>query len=337
MSKNFVTTAREAQQAWKQESTILPDAARGDGRYGKREYPFCLPRELALHNVLPEAQIAVLRFADAGISWHKGVRGGPTNHLCSSQIQCVNSLAPFVDAPEALKALFGDALGIDHVVPFGDPLAPDDHVVFEWCGTSNLLDEWHGDQPTRGANVTSSDAAMRYKANDGKTELALIEWKYVESYLGSKGLHGDERSMATRDKRYRHHFDNTNGPLLRLVDYHDLYVEPVYQLMRLSLLAWLLEGEHEADRVRVVVCAPAANGAYWASLNRASHKLVNDTEVTNVGQLWSLMQRIPERFVVVDTARFVAGSAPTSDEFKLRYGHLSDPLGPDAIHPFHSV
>jgi hypothetical protein len=185
--------------------------------------------------------------------------------------------------------------------------------------------------------VTSADAAIRYVALDGKTEVALIEWKYVEQYLRDENLKGDAKSKATRDKRYRHLFDAPDGPLRTdLVPYDDLYVEPVYQLLRLQLLAREFERAGVADRVRVVLCAPAGNSDYWRSLNRASHRTVGGQDIRDVGTLWLTMQRKPGRFALFDTGRLVAADSPLSSEFKSRYGHLADPPPPGSPCPFDS-
>jgi hypothetical protein len=127
------------------------------------------PGEFRWLNLLPEArEVARTRFAAAGVRWH-GDEDGPNPHCCSSQIQCLNALAPFVDDPGALKAIFSDVLPIDEVLPFGasTPSAFDasDHVVFEWQGADDLLGEW-GRTVVRGAHATSADAAIRYRTPD---------------------------------------------------------------------------------------------------------------------------------------------------------------------------
>ena len=43
----------------------------------------------------------------------------------------------------------------------------------------------------------------------------------------------------------------------------------------------------------------------------------------HLGVLWQRMQRRPDRFVIFDTAALVAPDAPTSVEFKARYGHMA--------------
>jgi hypothetical protein len=319
----FAAEARGAQSAWKTSTSILPGEAKAPGQFRGKTYPFCLPRDYAVLNLLPGAQGALATFAKAQIPWHLGVGDGPTNHLCSSQVQCVNALAPFVDRPDALRALFGGVLDIASVVPFGDPTAPDDHVAFEWIGENDPLGEWKDSVGSRGANCTSADAAIRYVAADGAEEIALIEWKYTEQYLGKGELSTKTTSQATRDQRYRHLYENSDGPILHgIVPYEDFFVEPVYQLFRLSLLAAQLEAAGAAARVRVVYCAPARNVGLWKSLNRASHRAACGVDAT-LADLWRKLQRRPDRFHVLDTTTFVTAGAPTSDEFKARYGHIA--------------
>jgi hypothetical protein len=317
----FASEARQTQADWKRTTRALPDEARAPGFSRGQHRDFCVPRAYARLNLLPDARHVLETFSRAGIDWHDGEGVGPSNHLCSSQVQCVNALAPFTGRPEALAGLLGAALGIAEVVPFGDPVAPADHVAFEWIGDDNPLGEWADGIGTRGAKCTSVDAAIRYRAVDGATEVALLEWKYTEQYVNKGELRTSPTSQATRDARYRHLYEDPDGPLLQgVVPYEDFFVEPVYQLFRQSLLAWRLETAGAADRVRVVYCAPARNRELWRSLNRESHRRACNGDL---GDLWGRLQRRPDRFVVFDTARFVADDAPTSAEIKARYGHIA--------------
>jgi len=186
-AQTFRDSARAAGVAWKATSDDLVPEARASGPYGssKALYPFVLPHAHRWYNLLPSArEVARTRFAAAQIRWH-GDEDGPNPHTCSSQIQCLNALAPFVEAPESLARLFGSVLPIDEVLPFGatSPSNFDatDHVVFEWQGSHDYLSEW-GSGPIRGAHATSADAAIRYRATSGHIEMALVEWKYTESY-----------------------------------------------------------------------------------------------------------------------------------------------------------
>ena len=320
----FVQEAKAAQIAWKQNTPTLPEEARHKGTYREREYDFCLPREFGRFNLLPDARHATSYFEAAAIPWHDSVDGGPSNHLRDSQVQCVNALAPLADDADGLVAAFGATLDMAKPVRMHDPAAPDAFLAFEWIGEGNPLGELRDGVGTRGAKNTSVDAAFRYEDSDGREVLTLVEWKYTEQYLEETGLKTSKTSKATRDARYRHLFEDPDGPLDHdLIPYDDFYVEPVYQLFRLSLLAWRLETARAADAVRVLYCAPARNTELWASLNRASHREACGGGPEHLGDLWQKMQRRPDRFQLFDTAQLVAEQAPTCAEFKSRYGHIA--------------
>ncbi|MBA3424661.1 MAG: hypothetical protein H0U04_08985 [Rubrobacter sp.] len=193
---------------WKASTSALPDEARAPGQFAARpanpQAEVCLPASLAEYNLLPDArELALSRFAHGNIRWHGGSGGGSGNHLLSSQIQCVNALAPQVRDPEALRAMFGAFLDIAEVLPFDAPETPEgDYAVFEWTGLRDYLNERGGKAGSRGALQTSADAAVRYANSKGEVEIALIEWKYVEQYRGTK-LGGGDRSMKVRLERYR--------------------------------------------------------------------------------------------------------------------------------------
>lgn len=318
----FVDEAKAAQIAWKQRSSTLDEEARLPGEYRHKEYDFCLPREFARFNLLPDARPITSYFEAAEIPWHDSVDGGPSNHLRDSQVQCVNALAPLANDSDLVIAVFGESSQMVKPLPMGDPAAPDAYVAFEWIGEGDPLGEHPNGKGTRGANNTSADAAFRYERSDGSEVLTLIEWKYTEQYLGETGLKTSSTAKETRDGRYRHLFDDPDGPLdHELIPYDDFYVEPVYQLLRLSLLASQLEKNGAADIVRLLYCAPARNAELWRSLNRPSHREASPDG--NLGTLWQKMQRRPDRFQLFDTAQLVAPDAPTSTEFKARYGHIA--------------
>src|SRR4051812_29384070 len=102
MTNGFVTQQRENASRWKSTTLALTDAARASAPYaGRGCHDFCLPEEHASANLLPAIRDTVLSlFADLDIRWHRGVGTGPTNHLLSSQVQCVNAMAAMVADPE---------------------------------------------------------------------------------------------------------------------------------------------------------------------------------------------------------------------------------------------
>jgi hypothetical protein len=319
--------------AWKLRTPTLEALDRAAAPYSKspagKAYDVCLPLDFAEYNLLPDARRAALdRFASLGIRWHDGVGAGPSNHLRSSQVQCVNALMPFVTEPASLKALLRGVLPIEQVVQFDDPGAPEDHVVFEWIGLTDYLNEGNGKRRSRGANTTSSDAAIKYRTPDGETEIALIEWKYTESYPSPHPKPNDP-SNATRRARY----ESLWGSVVRtdLLELDDLFVEPFYQLLRQQMLAHEMERNAElgAQRVRLVYAAPARNRALWSSL--PTQKLrdlqlpTTGKATSDVRELWDALPLEDDRFAWLDTASFVAAGAPTSVEFKDRYAHIAAP------------
>src|SRR3954468_3576270 len=99
MEDSFVARARRHASAWKSRTPTLPEAARGPAPYWSRGephgmYPFCLPVGYANLNLLPDARPALTEFSAKRIAWHAQTALGPTNHLLSSQVQCVNALEP---------------------------------------------------------------------------------------------------------------------------------------------------------------------------------------------------------------------------------------------------
>src|SRR4051812_42820320 len=90
--------------AWKKHTGTLPNEARTPAAYVSKDgtadgpaHDFCLPAQFAELNLLPEVRLDALHlFGRLGIPWHAGVGGGPSNHLLSSQVQCVNALGQMV-------------------------------------------------------------------------------------------------------------------------------------------------------------------------------------------------------------------------------------------------
>ena len=231
-AQTFAERARQRACDWKQHSPTLPDEARVSAPYIRDGnpvgcYPYCLPPRLSAYNLLPEVRAAALeRFAADHIAWQAAIDHGPTNHLLSSQVQCVNALMPMATGPRLVVAAFGE------VLPIGEPLPIEDgrYLTFEYIGAADHLAEAKpGMARERGRFCTSTDAAIRYRRPGGGIEVALIEWKYTESY--------HDRPLATsrsdRLDRYRPLFEAPDGPLRTdVIPYADLFVEPFYQLMR---------------------------------------------------------------------------------------------------------
>ena len=153
----FLEKEKLNQIAFKETSDYFTEAARPEGLYRGKPRPFCLPVDCAGENLFSEIRAASIEyFKRKKIVWHDGQATMPSNHLCSSQVQCVNFLYPFADKPEALctllRPIFPDIKSIEPMEEEGQ------HVSFEWIGLRNYLGEKipRSGRRTRGANFTSS-------------------------------------------------------------------------------------------------------------------------------------------------------------------------------------
>lgn len=322
-------SARERQRAirWKMSSPLVPLEARvpapyvdKDGRSGGAKYDFCLPSEHASISLLPEVRESALTlFEELGIPWHASVAGGPSNHLLSSQVQCVNALGQMVSDPARIVRAFGELLGTVEVMQ----VEPGRFLTFEYIGERDYFGESPGAPRTRGARCTSVDAAFLHRTAGGVVELVLIEWKYTESYRPRKA---EPENDQVRRSRYGSALMADDGPVRSdLLPIDELLDEPLYQLMRQQLLAHELEKDRTlgAERVRVVHVLPAGNTAYQQSIHRTSQRALGVT----VGEVWHQLLRRPDRFVSVDSALFLDPSI-TSKEYVARYGDSDRQAGP---------
>ena len=306
--------------AWKHATAALPDAARvpapyvgKDGIASGQPLDICLPSEFAALNLLPEVrESAPGLFAELAITWHAGVDDGPSNHLQSSQVQCVNALGQMVHDPQRVALAFGPVLGVAEVLE----IEPGRFLTFEFIGDDDLLHEAVNGKRTRGSHCTSVDAAFLHRTAEGVVELVLVEWKYTESYPATTP---EKRKLTTRWARYGTLLDADDGPIdTTLLDFADLTVEPIYQLIRQQLLAHELERTSTlgADVVRVLHVRPASNVAYQYSLRRmAPYAGLGDT----VDEVWSKLLRRADRFTILDSVHFLNADI-TSDEYVSRYG-----------------
>lgn len=215
-----------------------------------------LPEHFALNLSPSIREEAPAYFAGHGITWHQHC-----NHGLSSQVCCLNFLMPLARAPGLLSRLVGRALGIEppEMLPI-DEAGPEPHFVgFEWIGRRDHLNEAApGARRTRGANVTSADAILRFRA-EGRVETLLVEWKYTEHY----GQPIPPAGNPTRRARYADIAFAPEGPIRADLGLtlDDFFWEPFYQLLRQQTLALRMERarEDDAERVRVLHVAPAGN------------------------------------------------------------------------------
>lgn len=313
----FAQRHREQAKSWKSHTQVLPKEARADAPYVRKDgtapgadLSFCLPTPYAEHNLLPDIRTQALAlFRELEIPWHAGVNDGPSNHLLSSQVQCVNALTAMVNDPNRIRLAFGDLLPIAEVVE----VEPRRFLTFEFIGNTDYFNEAPHNQRTRGAHCTSVDAAFAYRTPDGGHELALVEWKFTESY-GRRRLEPDRDRR--RAARYGAALLDPAGPVRsHVLPFLDLLQEPFYQLMRQQLLAYELEKDPHTpyDTVRIVHVSPAENAEFRGSVHSRARKL-GDT----VDAVWAKLLRHPDRFVSVDSSKFLDPTV-TSKEYSSRY------------------
>lgn len=296
---NFLTVEKKRQLAWKLSTKTLPREAKVPGLYYSRLFPFCLPLEYAAFNLYQGIRDEALAlFEREHILWHTSALPGlPSNHLCSSQVFCVNSLAPFLHQPEALAELlqpfFPDIVRML-------PIEKDRFVTFEWIDPDNLLGEIPklGADRHRGAGNTSIDAAALYESSEGYKTLVLFEFKYSESYPSVyQRFRGDGSDRA---ETYRELF---YGPLTPInLDVapriEDFLWQPFEQLMRQQLLAAQFRevGDPNIEQVKLVHVAVAANKALRRVTSPRFRELGHDAYA-----VWKSLLVDPDDFILVNT------------------------------------
>ena len=295
----FLESEKPKQAQFKTDSQYFSDLARSEGVYRKKLRPFCIPRKFAEQNLVPEIRDSALsHFAEHSIKWHDGQNAKPSNHLCDSQVCCVNFLFPFADKPDSLAVLLQPYFPtIQKILP----IESGKYVTFEWIGDRDYLGEKahsSNKKRSRGANCTSADAMVRFERLDGKIQIVLIEWKYTESYGGTflkKSTSGRDRT-----KIYKPLFDNLDCPINEdiLPSFDSLFYEPFYQFIRQQLLANEMEKAHEsgADLVSVLHIAPTHNNDF---------RRVTSPQLVTLGDsataVWKKLVRTKERFLSIST------------------------------------
>jgi hypothetical protein len=302
----FLESEKQQQEKFKASSPYFSDAARAHGIYKRKARPFCLPLEYAEENLFPGIrQSAPAYFASPqspfgdrqSIKWHDGQNGKPSNHLCSSQVCCMNFLFPFADQPRALAEVLRPLFpAIREMLPIENG----QYIACEWIGQKNYLGEktLRNGSRTRGANYTSADAAVMFEQTDGKRQIVLIEWKYTESYGGTSLKIA--KSGTDRTAIYKPLFKRDDCPINKdlLPDFDSLFYEPFYQFMRQQFLAHEMERAQElgANTVSVLHIAPARNTDF---------RKVTSPKLQTLGEtatgVWKKLVRPRDRFISVST------------------------------------
>ena len=257
---------------------IFRDA--GYGIFKGKRYPFVLQNPLL--NLWDGIREDVFRyFEENQITWWGGERSGVTGHLLSSQVACLNHLYPIrqrVDMATAILRAIRDDITSAVMMDTG-------FVEFEVVGRENYLGER---SHSRGINATSIDAVMVGKKDNGTNILVMIEWKYTEEY-DSKDLY-----IPARANIYDPLLLSNDSPI-RIQKPRDLYYEPFYQLMRQTLLGWLMveNREYECNEFIHIHVIPRENIKLRETVT--SPGLVGESMTA----AWRKVLKQPQRYIVM--------------------------------------
>ena len=216
------------------EQGVIFDGVKGGGRFMGKPRPFVLKK--VEKNLYAPIQAKVLKyFKENRIDWWRGKR--PSGHTLSSQIACLNHLAPIMNNATAVLAIInGIRDEFTEVLPINCDKNPA-YIAFEVVSRKDHLNEKYS---SRGSNCTSVDALIVAKHKSGRIYLIPIEWKYTESYpTFDKSIEGEMKSKGLeRQRRYNQLIDDSTQ-LVSLEKYEGsiYYQEPFYQLMRQTLWA----------------------------------------------------------------------------------------------------
>ncbi len=282
-------------------------------------YYFGLPRRFVLSNPCLNLwggirEDAIEYFGSHGIVWHQGVNGEPSGHLLSSQVACVNHLYYLrqrKDLADAVVRELGFTMTAAATLDTG-------RVEFEVIGKGPYLNErsW-----TRGATSTSVDAAMLGVGKSGERTLILLEWKYTESY-GRCSLYTPARARA-----YDSLIMDPRSPI-RVQSPEYLYYEPLYQLMRQTLLGWQMveHGDYAATDFIHVHVVPKDNDKLNNSV--PSPGLAGD----DMSEAWRSVLVEPERYVAVSPGELLAPLSSARD-CRAFLHYLRARYGPGNVRP----
>jgi hypothetical protein len=222
--------------------------------------------------------------------------GLPTGHLNSSQVACINHLEP---ARLERKLARSIAHNLDETLVDVQPVEDGGFLAYEWIGKESYLGE--PGARVRGANITSLDALMCGERADGTRVLIAIEWKYLESY--GPGSVATSRRGTNRVSTYEPLLDDPACPIKR-AEHKRLFVEPYYQLMRQTLLAWQMV-EHKEQGTTAwlhVHVVPELNAALRGGGGGAA-ALIGES----MAEKWRSTLKQPNRYLLLTPTELLAG------------------------------
>lgn len=306
---------------------------KGGGLFNKVSQDYFLKKRIEnLFDVIPgSAKAATDYFQNNKIKWWRGEGNEPTNHTLSSQVACVNHLFWLMENEDAATEVLK---GIDPeftAIPFYNEKNPNDkrYVVFEYDGfdlTPNIGKNIIGEnRRSRGATSTSIDAAILAQKGDKKI-LVCIEWKYIENY--------GEKAIEKTSNRYIHQKDNYKGLLMRNdspikldllrensecsfdKEYIKFSVEPFYQLMRQTLLAWQLLEKIPSIADDYIHIHIIPNGNIELLNGKTSTQI---SRGVNICDGWKNYLKDPNKYMHIDPQKFIGTSAHKYNEKLFQY------------------
>jgi len=226
-------------------------------------------------------------FTRNSIPWWRSEADGPTGHMLSSQVACVNHIFLLRQRPDLAKAVLH---AIDPEVVEAETV-DDGFVEFEFIGASQYLAERSF---MRGANCTSIDAFMIGRTEHGGRRAFLIEWKYTESYSR------EDKYVPERARVYDDLIKSDDSPFNKF-EPRAFYFEPFYQLMRQTLLGSQISKhqDHGCTSYRHVHVVPEQNLEFHRNVTAPLLKR------GSVSDAWSAVLKCPEFYIGLTPDKFM--------------------------------
>ncbi len=241
----------------------------------------------------------------------------PTDHMLSSQIQCLNFLYSFRNDKKAvlqLAKLFEPQ--IDDIYPTIID-KEEGFLAFEFTYNNDKLINEKSKGSKRGKYCTSIDVFLIAKLNNKKL-LVPIEWKYTENYLFFENKALEKNKGQTRQASYNQLISESKQLKTPTILAKSIYYfEPYYELMRQTLLVEQMVNKGVADDFLHIFVAPIAN----TDLLQNSYLC----ELQDLFETWKNQLEKPEKFKHIDTSQILGliAQLPNYSELynylKLRY------------------
>lgn len=283
----------ERQKAVAMRHAFFGDPGNGQFLGKKREFVLARPELNLWEGIRNDAKEY---FKIHKIPWWQGTGSGPTGHLLSSQIACLNHLFYVCQRKDIATAL------LKRLVPEIEEALKIDggYIEFEYIGKKQYLKEkWF----RRGANCTSLDAVMLGRVADNRKILFLIEWKYTEHYRPV------DKYIAERARVYDAFITSSDGPFIPGLDPQSLYFEPFYQMMRQTLLGWFFRRDKQLDYDRCINVHVIPDGNADLKKNITSPHYTGE----DIHAVWKSLLREPDSYMPVDPESWLKSAVHLED------------------------